>query len=68
MGDFVMLKRKVTNTLGVPVRPHSLRVVALRGSGVAVLQGSDGETITHQVAKLAPCSILVADTRIYPEK
>ena len=37
VGDFVMLKQKVTNTLGVPVRPHILRVVALRGSGVAVL-------------------------------
>ena len=35
VGDFVMLKQKVTNTLGVPVR-HILRVVALRGNGVAV--------------------------------
>ena len=47
-----MLKQKVANTLGLPVRSHLLRVVALQGSGVAVLQGSDGQTITHQVAEL----------------
>ena len=36
VGDFVMLKQKVTNTLGVPVRPHILKVVALRGNEVAI--------------------------------
>ena len=35
--DFVLLKQKVANTLGVPVRPHILRVLALRGNGVARL-------------------------------
>ena len=46
---------------------HILRIVELRSSGVAILQGNDGATVAHQVSKLAHCSVPVSDTRIYPE-
>ena len=64
--DFVLLKRHVGNTLGVAVSPHILKVVALQGSGVAVLQGADGATISHQLSNMTPCSVLVADTKFQP--
>ena len=67
VGDFVMLKQKKVETLDSPVRPHILRVAELRNYGVVILQGSDGATISHQVNQIAPCSVPVADTRIYPE-
>ena len=67
VGDFVSLKHKKKNTLDPPVRPHILRVVELRKSGVAILQGSDATTISHQVSKLAHCSVPVTDTNLYPE-
>ena len=67
VGDFVLLKKKKKNTLDPPVRPHVLRVVELRKSGVAILQGSDATTLSHQVSKLAHCSVPVIDTNLYPE-
>ena len=67
VGDFVLLKQKKKNTLDPPVRPHVLRVIELRKSGVAILQGSDATTISHQVSKLAHCSVPVIDTNLYPE-
>ena len=64
--DVVLLKQQVGNTLGVPVSHHIPKVVALRGSGVAVLQGSNGAAISHQLSYLAPSSVPVADTKVYP--
>ena len=46
VGEFVMLKQLKDHTLQPSVRPHILRIVELRGSGVVVLQSSDGATIT----------------------
>ena len=34
--DFVLVKKKKKNTLDPPVRPHVLRVVEMRKSGVAI--------------------------------
>ena len=67
LGDFAMLKQPRGDTLDPPVRPHILRVVKLRDSGMAVLQGIDGATISHQVAKSAQRLVFVADSRVYPE-
>ena len=67
VGDFVLLKHKKKNTLDPPVRPHVLRVIELRKSGVAILQGCDTTTISHQVSKLAHCSVPVTNTNLYPE-
>ena len=63
-----MVKQKKKHTLQPSVRPHILRVVDLKPSGVAVLQGSDGTTIDHQVTQLAHCSVPIADTNLYPHK
>ena len=67
VGDFVLLKQKKYDTLDPPVRPHILRVAEIRDHGVVILQGSDGQTISHQVTQIAHCSMPVADTRVYPE-
>ena len=40
----------------------------MKGSGVAVLQGSDGSIVDHQVSQLAHCSVPIGDTKIYPHK
>ena len=49
VGDFVMLKRPTTSSLVVNTRPHILRIVELRDSGIAVLGGRDGTTMQEQV-------------------
>ena len=67
VGDFLLLKQKKKNIFDPPVRPHVLRVVELRKSGVAILQGSDATTISHQVSKLAHCSVPVTNTNLYPK-
>ena len=66
LGTLCFLNKKKKNTLDPPVRPHVLRVVEIRKSGVAVLQGSDATTIRHQVSKLGHCSVPVTDTNLYP--
>ena len=44
-GDYVLLKQKTKHTLDVPARPHLLRVVEIKASGFAVLEGSDATRI-----------------------
>ena len=39
-GDYVLLRQVPEDTLDVPTRPHILRVVEIKPSGVAVLEGS----------------------------
>ena len=63
-----MVRQKKAHTLQPSVRPHILRVIELKESGVVVLQGSDGATINHQVSQLARCSVPISDMIIYPEK
>ena len=41
-GDYVLVKRVKPNTLEASAYPHVLRIVALRPSGIMVLEGSDG--------------------------
>ena len=67
VGEFVMLRRKKSHTLQPSVRPHILRIKELRKSGVVILQGRDGTTISHQTSQIARCSVPVADKKIYPE-
>ena len=68
VGDFVMVKQKKDHTLQPSVRPHILRIVELRGSGVVILQGSDAATISHQVSQIARCTVPISDTTLYPER
>lgn len=67
VGDFAMLKQAKDHTIQPSVRPHILQIVELRGSGVVVLQGSDGATITHQVSQLAHCLVPVSDRGVHLE-
>lgn len=59
-GDFVILKG---NNLDLPVRP--LRVVEPGAWIVATPQGSDGATISQEVAQLAYCLVPVAHFGVY---
>ena len=68
VGQFVMVKQKKKHTLQPSVRPHILRIVNIKSTGVVVLQGSDGTTVDHQVTQLAHCSVPIADTKLYPHK
>ena len=60
-----MLKQLVKDTHCMPIRPHILRVVALKESGVAILQGSDDATANHHASKLSQCLLPMLDTRVY---
>lgn len=62
-----MLKQLKRDILDPPMRPLILRVVELRESDVAVLQGNDGARGSHHIVKLAHCLVPVADSRAYPE-
>ena len=68
LNEYVLLKRSKNHTLEASVTPHILRIIELKKSGVVILQGRDGTTVSRQVAQLAHCSVPVADHRIYPEK
>ena len=68
VGDFVMVKQKKDHTLQPCVRPHILRIVEMRISGVVILQGSDAATISHQVSQIARCTVPISDTKLYPDK
>ena len=65
-GDNVLLKQKKKHTLDVSVRPHILRVVEVRDSGVAVVEGSDAARIEEQVKNLAHNPLPVLNTN--PER
>ena len=65
--DFVLLKRPTASSLEVNTRPHILRIVELRDSGIAVLGGRDGTTMQEQVKHIAHYIVPVGDKRVYPE-
>ena len=67
VGDFVFIKKRGKNTLDVTVQPHVLQVVEVRGTGVVILQGYNGQRISEQVKNVAHCSIPLADTVVHPE-
>ena len=65
-----MLEQLVKDTLCMPIRPHMLRVVALKGSSVAILYSdgatdSDGATASHHASKLSYYLVPVSNTRMY---
>lgn len=58
-GGIVGLAKSVKEyTLHPSVRPNILRILELKGSGVVVLQGSDGARVTRQVSQLAYTSYI----------
>ena len=67
-GDYVMLKQQTDSTLDAPARPHILRVVEIKQSGVALLEGSDAARIEEQQKNIAHCPLPILDTKLYPER
>ena len=67
VGDFVLLKLPTASSLEVNTRPHILRIVELRDSGMVVRGGRDGTTMQEQVKHIAHCTVPVGDKRVYPE-
>ena len=67
-GDYVLLKQKRKNTLDVPARPHILRVVEVKSSGVAVSEGSDAARIEEQIKNLAHNPLPILDPNTYLER
>ena len=58
VGDFVYLRRgQQNNTLEVPAKQLVLRVVELRPSGIAILQGKCGGRMSAHVSAMAPCHL-----------
>lgn len=44
-GDYIMLKQQTNITLDAPAQPHVVRVVQIKASGVALLEGSEAARI-----------------------
>ena len=67
-GDFVLIKQHRQHMLDVPTRPHILRVVEVKPSGVLKLQGQDAQLWTEQAKNVAHCPLTIVVTNLYPER
>ena len=67
-GDYVLLRQKNKDCLQPPARPHFLRVVELRSSGVVVLEGSDAARMLCQVKDIAHSSLPILDPSLHPNR
>ena len=63
-----MLRQVPEDTLDVPTRPHILRVVEIKPSGVAVLEGSDAARVEEQLKNIANSQLPILDHNMYPER
>ena len=61
LGQYVLVKQSKYNTLQSSVHPHILRILEIRDSGMIMLQGRCGATVTRHISQLAHCSVPVAD-------
>ena len=67
-GDYVLLRQKKLDCLQPPARPHILRVVELRPSGVVVLEGSDATRVQRQVKDIAHSPLPILDPSLHPDR
>ena len=65
-GDYVMIRQVTKTTLQAPSRPHVLRIVEMKESGVALMEGSDAARCEEQVKNVAHCPLPILDTSMYP--
>jgi hypothetical protein len=68
-GDFVYIRApgsQDNNTLALSVSPDVFRVVEVRDTGVAILQGRDGRTMPENVHNCAPCHLSGIDGTVDP--
>ena len=67
-GDYVLLKQKKKDCLQLPARPHILRVVELRPSGVVVLEGSNAARVQQHVMDIAHSPLPILDPSLHPDR
>ena len=67
-GDYKLLKQKKKDCPQAPARPHILRVVELRPSGVVVLEGSDAARVHRQVKDIADSPLPILDPSLHPDR
>ena len=65
-GDYVLLKQKQKNCLQPPARPHILRIVELRPSGIVILEGSDAARTQRQIKDVAQSPLPILDLALHP--
>lgn len=65
-GDFVMIRHVTNNTVDAPVRPHAVRIVEIKPSGVVLLEGSDVARREEQLKNVAHCPLPLLDTKMHP--
>ena len=68
-GDFVYVRHntsdgKPPNNLTSLARPEVLRVLDVRGSGVLILQGKDGTTVSEHMTNCTPCHLPILDASL----
>ena len=68
LGDYVILKQQTDSTLDAPARSHVLRVVEIKASGVAILEGDDVARIEDQQKNIAHFPLTILDGKMYPER
>ena len=66
--DYVLLKQQTKNCLLPPARPHILRVVELRSSGVVMLERRDAARCQRQVKDIAHSPLPILDASLQPER
>ena len=62
------MKQVQKDTLDVPARPHILRVVEMKPSGMALLKGSDATRVEEQVKNIAHSQLPILDHNTLPER
>ena len=55
LGDYVLLKQETAHSLEPPAYPHVLRIVEIRPTGIAILEGSDAARCSRQLKDVAHC-------------
>ncbi|GIL83832.1 hypothetical protein Vretifemale_12544, partial [Volvox reticuliferus] len=67
IGDYVYYRNTTARTtLDPQARPEILRVTEVRPTGVLVLEGRCGNTITAHVTHCAPCHLPISDHQVDP--
>ena len=64
-GDYAMIRQKRDGTLDAHSRPHVLRVVEVKPSGVVLMEGSDAQRGEEQAKNVAQCPLPILNTRMY---
>ena len=67
-GDFVYVRHpNLNSTLEIPATQLIARVLEVRDSGVVILQGKCGQTLSVHVSSIAPCHLPHLDGTLDPE-